>query len=197
MVSSTSPKLSMQSAELSALLQAIAFAADKHRHQRRKDAAATPYINHPIGLMNILCNEAGVTDCVVLMGAVLHDTVEDTDAELADLERQFGPAVADVVRQVTDDKSLPQEVRKQEQVAHAAVATPAAKLVKLADKIHNLRDLVKSPPENWSMERRREYCHWGKQVVDQMRGTHAGLEELFDAIYAEAITLYNESSTVL
>lgn len=56
------------------LLDAIAFAAHKHRDQRRKDEQASPYINHPIALARVLAVEGGVTDRLALLGAVLHDT---------------------------------------------------------------------------------------------------------------------------
>lgn len=172
-------------------LQALTFAAEKHRHQRRKDQEATPYINHPIGLVHILWHEAAVRDPAVLMGALLHDTVEDTDTRFAELEALFGPEVEHIVRQVTDDKSLPKAVRKQLQIDHAAQVSDAAKLVKLADKIYNLRDLVKSPPVGWSETRLWEYCVWSKQVVDRLRGVHPQLEALFDASYSAAVTRFS------
>jgi guanosine-3',5'-bis(diphosphate) 3'-pyrophosphohydrolase len=169
------------------VLRALQFAAHHHRHQRRKDAEATPYINHPITLAHLLSATAGVTDPVVLAAALLHDTVEDTAATLADLEQQFGPEVAAVVAQVTDDKSLPKAVRKQHQIDHAPHLCDRAKLVKLVDKIANLQDLAQSPPQGWTVDRQRDYCHWAKQVVDQLRGTHAELETLFDQTYQGAI----------
>lgn len=180
----------MTSSELGMFLKALSFAATKHRNQRRKDQFATPYINHPIALVNILCLEAGITDPTVLMGALLHDTVEDTDTSFEELTTLFGASVANIVRQVTDDKGLPKAMRKQQQIEHAATASDQAKLVKLADKVHNLRDLVQSPPANWPDSRRLDYCHWSKQVVDQLRGVHAPLEALFDAAYGEAIRRY-------
>lgn len=116
------------------LVAAIAFAADKHRNQRRKDEEASPYINHPIALADVLANEAGVEDERVIVAAVLHDTVEDTETTEQELLRLFGKDVADIVMEVTDDKSLPKEERKRLQVEHAATISRRAKLVKLADK---------------------------------------------------------------
>ncbi len=168
------------------VLDALQFAAWKHRQQRRKDAEATPYINHPIGLLHLLFQEGQVADPIVLMAALLHDTVEDTDTSLTEIHDQFGAAVAAVVAQVTDDKSLPKATRKQLQIEHAPTLCDRAKLVKLADKIHNLRDLFHSPPADWSSERLRNYCAWCKQVVDQLRGVHPALEVLFDQAYAAA-----------
>lgn len=167
------------------LIQAMAFAAAKHRNQRRKDAQASPYINHPIALANVLANEAGVTDEAVLISAVLHDTVEDTDTSPAELAEIFGEDVARIVMEVTDDKSLPKAERKRLQIEHAAQISDQAKLVKLADKICNLRDIVAMPPADWDSERKRDYFNWARRVVDPMRGVHPVLEALFDAAYAE------------
>lgn len=166
------------------LVAAIAFAADKHRNQRRKDHEASPYINHPIALANVLANEAGVEDERVLLAAVLHDTIEDTETTEQELIRLFGTEVADIVMEVTDDKALPKAERKQLQIEHAPHISRRAKLVKLADKICNLRDIAKSPPADWSVERKREYFDWAKAVVDQLRGAHPALEHVFDEAYA-------------
>ena len=142
---------------LPAFIAAAAFAAYKHRDQRRKDAKASPYINHPIALANVLANEAAVSDVIVLMAALLHDTIEDTDTTAEELKNHFGAEVAVLVVQVTDDKKLKKAERKRQQVLHASSLSNQAKLVKLADKICNLRDLAGSPPRDWSLARRREY----------------------------------------
>jgi guanosine-3',5'-bis(diphosphate) 3'-pyrophosphohydrolase len=169
--------------DLGRILDALAFAADKHRHQRRKDQEASPYINHPIELAHILVNEARVTDPLVLIAAVLHDTVEDTDATLDEIAARFGREVSEIVAEVTDDKRLPKDERKRRQVEHAPHASFRAQQVKLADKIGNLRDLAARPPANWDLGRKRDYFDWAKRVVDGLRGRHAALEALFDAAY--------------
>lgn len=166
-------------------LRSLSFAANKHRNQRRKDSARTPYINHPIALVDILLIEAGVTDEAVLIAALLHDTVEDTDTTFEEIEQQFGRVVRDVVAEVTDDKSLPKAVRKQRQIDHAAGLSDRAKLVKLADKISNIRDTASSPPEGWSQTRIDEYLEWGKAVIAPIRGIHPQLEGLFDEAYTK------------
>ncbi|MRR49658.1 MAG: bifunctional (p)ppGpp synthetase/guanosine-3',5'-bis(diphosphate) 3'-pyrophosphohydrolase [Rhodocyclaceae bacterium] len=168
----------------SKLLFALSFAAHKHRDQRRKDAAASPYINHPIALANVLANEGGIDDERVLVAAILHDTIEDTETTEQELTRTFGPDIASIVLEVTDDKALPKAERKQLQIEHAASISRRAKLVKLADKICNLRDIVNSPPADWSPKRKREYFDWAKAVVDQLRGVHPTLEHIFDEAYA-------------
>jgi len=167
-----------------ALVDAIAFAADKHRRQRRKDAEASPYINHPIALARVLTVEAGLTDPVLLAAAVLHDTLEDTETTYEELRERFGATVASVVLEVTDDKTLDKADRKRLQIEHAAGISRRAKLVKLADKICNVRDVASSPPSGWPLERRREYFDWARAVVERMRGTQRKLEKLFDEAYA-------------
>ncbi|MGA7983925.1 MAG: HD domain-containing protein [Burkholderiales bacterium] len=166
------------------LVDAIAFAADKHRRQRRKDAEASPYINHPIALARVLTVEAGLTDPVLLAAAVLHDTLEDTETTFAELRERFGAPVASTVLEVSDDKTLAKADRKRLQIEHAAHISRRAKLVKLADKICNVRDVASSPPHGWPLERRREYFDWARAVVDRMRGTQRKLERLFDEAYA-------------
>ena len=170
-------------ADLRLLLKALAFAAHKHKDQRRKDVDSSPYINHPIALANILCNEGRITDVEVICAALLHDTVEDTDTGPGELVQEFGPAIRDIVMEVTDDKALDKAERKQQQIEHAAGISEQAKLVKLADKISNLRDMADCPPSGWSLQRRQEYFDWAKAVIDELRGVHAPLEAIFDAAY--------------
>jgi guanosine-3',5'-bis(diphosphate) 3'-pyrophosphohydrolase len=168
---------------VSIVLAASAFAAHKHRDQRRKGAEASPYINHPIAVANVLTNEAHITDPVILAAALLHDTIEDTDTTADELAAAFGSEIAAIVLEVTDDKSLPKQERKRLQIEHAAALTEKAKLVKLADKICNVRDMSESPPVDWSPQRKAEYFAWAKQVVDPMRGVCPTLERLFDAAF--------------
>lgn len=167
------------------LLDAVAFAAEKHRHQRRKDAHASPYINHPIALANLLKRE-GVDDVAVLCAALLHDTIEDTRTTPEELRTRFGELVTTIVLEVTDDKTLPKAERKRLQVQHAGSASERAKLVKLADKICNVYDMVVAPPADWPVERKREYLAWARAVVDELRGAHPGLEAIFDEVHERA-----------
>ena len=171
------------------LLRALAFAARKHRDQRRKDALASPYINHPIALADALANEGDVHDTRTLVAALLHDTVEDTDTTFAELEQEFGVEITSIVREVTDDKSLPKLQRKELQVQHAPRLSQSARLVKLADKICNLRDVLAAPPANWSIERRREYFAWVARVRVGLGGVNAELEQVLDGLLADVDTL--------
>ncbi|NXU06464.1 MESH1 pyrophosphohydrolase, partial [Buphagus erythrorhynchus] len=103
--------------EMARLLEAVDFAARKHKEQRRLDPEGTPYINHP-----------------------------DTDTTFSEIEEWFGAEVRRVVEEVTDDKTLPKMERKRLQIERAPVCSRRAKLVKLADKLHNLRDLNRCTP---------------------------------------------------
>jgi guanosine-3',5'-bis(diphosphate) 3'-pyrophosphohydrolase len=176
--------------DLKLLIKALAFAADKHRNQRRKNVEASPYINHPISLADILCSEANVTDVNVICGALLHDTVEDTETTKEELVREFGQQISNIVMDVTDDKTIKGKQRcKQLQIEHAAHISDSAKLVKLADKISNLRDVANDPPDGWDLERRCEYFDWANEVIGKLRGVHPGLEHLFDQAYSERFRL--------
>lgn len=175
--------------QLPLFVKAVAFAADKHRNQRRKDAEASPYINHPIALANVLANEGGVTDVVVLCSAVLHDTIEDTETTPEELTATFGPQITAIVLDVTDDKALEKHERKQRQIEHAPHISTQAKLVKLADKICNLRDILASPPSGWSPERKQDYFDWAAKVVAGVRGVNPELEAAFDRLFARRAEL--------
>lgn len=164
------------------VLRAASFAAHKHRAQRRKDVDASPYINHPLALASVLTSEGQITDAATLCAALLHDTVEDTETTFEELESEF--EIAGIVREVTDDKNLDKPERKKQQIEHAAHASSKAKLVKLADKICNVRDVASSPPAHWPLQRRQEYFDWAKKVIDQLRGVHPTLEAKFDAAFA-------------
>lgn len=168
-----------------AVLRAALFAAQKHRAGTRKGAESSPYINHPLAVAAVLA-EHGVTDAVTLQAALLHDTVEDTETTPAELEEVFGPAVARVVVEVTDDKALAKDERKRVQVEKAPGLSPRAKLVKLGDKICNVRDVTWDPPRGWLLERRIEYVDWTEKVVAGCRGIHASLEACYDRTLADA-----------
>ena len=171
-------------AEIALLMEALAFSAYKHRNQRRKDVDASPYINHPIALARVLAVEGGVSDHKTLVAAILHDTLEDTETSYEELRETFGRIIADTVREVSDDKMLSKADRKRLQVEHAKHLSRRARLVKLADKTCNVRDMASHPPHGWDLARRRAYFDWARQVVDQIRGTHERLEAAFDEAYA-------------
>lgn len=163
------------------LIKALHFAADKHRDQRRKGTEASPYINHPIAVAHMLTEVGGITDVSTLCAAFLHDTVEDTDTTHEQLIELFGETIAQVVAEVTDDKSLSSAERKRHQVEHAPHLSDSAKLVKLADKLCNVNDIVERPPD-WPQWRKDEYIRWASEVVDALRGVNLALEQHFDNV---------------
>ncbi|KAJ9575166.1 hypothetical protein L9F63_025884 [Diploptera punctata] len=150
---------------LRVIIKCINFAAIKHKNQRRKDPEQTPYINHPIGVAKILTEEGNVQDVNIIQAALLHDTVEDTETSFEEIEDEFGSTVCQIVKEVTDDKTLPKAERKRLQIEHAPASSPGAKLVKLADKLYNLRDLERVPPQGWSAERVQEYFNWAQKLL--------------------------------
>jgi guanosine-3',5'-bis(diphosphate) 3'-pyrophosphohydrolase len=166
--------------DLNKLLEAASFAAQRHTGQHRKGDSKEPYINHPLEVANLIANAGGVDDIDVLIAAVLHDTVEDVGVKKDEIAERFGDRVAGIVMEVTDDKSLPKAERKRHQVEHAPHLSREAKVVKLADKISNIRDITNSPPSDWDTQRRREYVEWGEAVVAGLRGSNEGLERTFD-----------------
>jgi (p)ppGpp synthase/HD superfamily hydrolase len=168
------------------LARAADYAARQHSAQRRKGETAEPYINHLTEVAALLAEATGGEDIVLLLGGLLHDTLEDTDATYEDLVQRFGADVAALVAEVTDDKSLPKEERKRLQIEKTPGKSRRAKLLKLADKTSNLRSLVNSPPKAWTEERLRDYVRWADAVVRACRGLNAGLEGVFDAAYREA-----------
>lgn len=168
------------------LLQAAKFAAVKHISQKRKGNDEAPYINHPLEVANILANVGKVVDYDVLIAALLHDTIEDTETTREEIAEMFGESVAKMVLEVTDDKSLPKAVRKQKQIDHAPHLSHGAKQIKLGDKISNIRDVMENSPDGWSIERRREYVEWGEKVVGGLRGANAELENHFDELVNRA-----------
>jgi guanosine-3',5'-bis(diphosphate) 3'-pyrophosphohydrolase len=164
------------------ILKAIRFAAEKHIDQRRKDSKSSPYINHPIQVAETLWTVGEIRDLNLLVASILHDTVEDTGTNPEEIRAEFGEDVLALVLEVTDDKSLPKQERKQLQVETAPHKTHSAKLLKLADKICNVRDILVTPPEDWSLERRQEYLLWTERVVAGLRGVNERLESHYDEL---------------
>jgi guanosine-3',5'-bis(diphosphate) 3'-pyrophosphohydrolase len=172
--------------EIALLIKAYDFAANKHRDQRRKDALESPYINHPIAVAQTLWTTGGIRDSTTLLAGILHDTLEDTDTQAAELEAIFGTSVRAVVEELSDDKSLPKEERKRLQIEQAPKKSQQARLVKLADKICNVRDILQAPPKSWSVDRKIAYIDWAAAVIAGVRGSNPAMEELFDELCRQA-----------
>jgi len=163
------------------IVKASNFAAIKHKTQKRKDPEGTPYINHPLGVAHILTT-AGVEDVEVIVSAILHDTVEDTDTTLDEIEAEFGKSIRGIVAEVTDDKNLVKEERKRLQIVHGPHKSSKAKLVKLADKLYNITDLERATPKGWTEERKQQYFLWSAKVVLGLRGSNQIMEDKIDEV---------------
>jgi len=170
---------------MTAIFDALRFAAVRHSRQRRKDVDGTPYINHPIAVVDTLWRVGGIRHVPTLVAGILHDTVEDTGTTPEELRLLFGEEVERIVLEVTDDKALPKPERKRLQVERAPHKSVPAKCVKLADKICNVRDVTHNPPPNWPLERRREYFDWSERVVEGLCGANPALEDLFERLVRE------------
>jgi GTP diphosphokinase / guanosine-3',5'-bis(diphosphate) 3'-diphosphatase len=180
---SASPNSSAALTSVQATLKAAAFAAEKHAGQKRKGAAAEPYINHLLEVAHLVSTAISEPDTNLIIAALLHDVIEDCGVCMGELAERFGGDVADLVAEVTDDKSLPKAERKRLQVVNAPKKSIRAQMIKLADKISNLRAILSSPPADWSIERRREYVEWAKQVVDGLTAPNPILETEFASLY--------------
>ena len=167
------------------ILAAALFAAEKHAGQKRKGRAAEPYINHLIEVAELVASASPLLDTNLVMAAFLHDTIEDTGVTAQELEQRFGSDVTALVLEATDDKSLPKATRKALQVENARHKSARAQVLKLADKISNLRSLLASPPADWSPERKREYSEWARQVVSGFPSPNRRLLAEFEKVYAE------------
>ncbi len=176
---------SILAAPVQRILAAAKFAAEKHAAQKRKGAAAEPYVNHLIEVAQLIAGSSEGLDTNLVMAGFLHDTIEDTGTTAEELERAFGSDVTALVVEMTDDKSLPKEVRKELQVKDAPHLSVRAQVIKLADKIANLRSILASPPATWSRERQREYFAWARQVVDALSAPNPILKAEFDRTYAK------------
>ena len=172
--------------DLTLFLQALNFSAQKHRDQRRKDSAASPYINHPIEVAFLLWTAGGVHDEAAILAAILHDTIEDTDTTPEEIRALFGDEVLGLVLEMSDDKSLPKKERKLKQIVRSPRLSPHAKQIKLADKICNVHDIAFAPPDGWPLTRRIDYLRWAQNVIDGLRGANPKLEKRFDETLALA-----------
>ncbi|MFN9605929.1 MAG: HD domain-containing protein [Planctomycetota bacterium] len=166
------------------ILHATKFAAEKHAQQRRKNADATPYINHPIEVAEHLARIGGVSDEDVLIAALLHDTIEDTQTNYQEIADLFGIRVASIVLECTDDKSLEKAERKRLQIVNAPKKSPEAKCVKIADKTCNLSSIISDPPNDWSVQRQREYFGWAERVVAGLLGVNDPLDAYVKEVLA-------------
>jgi GTP diphosphokinase / guanosine-3',5'-bis(diphosphate) 3'-diphosphatase len=184
----------MNASQTRQLLKALSFAAEKHRFQKRKDTAGTPYINHPINVALLLSEMGNEDDIDLLIAAILHDTIEDTETTPDEISSAFGDIVRNIVLEVTDDKNLPKEERKRLQIVLAEKKTVAAKKLKLADKICNVLDIINHPPGDWSTERKLNYLTWAEQVLEGLTGANPALEKYLAQVIEDGRKIFNSNT---
>ena len=176
--------------ENSIMIKAAVFAAEKHKYQRRKGFNQIPYINHPLKVADLLI-DCGESESDLLIAAILHDVIEDTDVTETEISENFNSVIAKLVSEVSDNKNLPYTIRKELQVKSAPDLSHNAKLIKIADKICNIRDILNYPLD-WSAERKLAYLDWGLQVVSGCRGLNEKLDQIFDLTFDEGTIQLNK-----
>ena len=175
--------------DVQVVLEAAYFAALKHSGQKRKGVEGEPYVNHVLEVALLVASSTEAPDPTLVAAALLHDTVEDTGVTHADLVERFGQDVADLVMEVTDDKTLEKAERKRRQVENAPKKSERAQAIKLADKISNLRGILTSPPANWDYARKKEYFEWSRQVIGGLRSPNPVLMAEFERTYDRFVEL--------
>lgn len=175
---------------LDILFEALTLAADKHQYQRRSGYERLPYVNHLLKVTDALIRIGRESDPDLLLAAILHDIIEDTDLTEAELAQRFNPHTAAIVAELTDDMALPYEVRKRRQVEAAPALSAAARKIRIADKAGNMRDLIDYPID-WPLAKKQYYVTNAVEVVDQIRGVNPRLEAWFDQIVAEARRVFH------
>lgn len=177
------------SMDLLLVARASDYAARKHALDRRKGAAAEPYINHLAEVALLVAEATRGQDAELIAAAYLHDTLEDTDATFEELAALFGRDVAVTVRDVTNDPDVPSHEKKHWQARMIASKGAAARRIKIADQTSNVLGIIHSPPMDWNEERRRTYVRGAALVVSAAAGTDDFLEARFAEAYREAETM--------
>lgn len=170
------------------VLEAARYATEAHDGAYRKNAKGEPYVVHPLRVAQRLAFH-GYEDSVLLQAAILHDVVEDTETPIGEIEAKFGPLVAALVAEVTDDKTKSQVERKRAQVEHITTISAAAAAIKLSDAIDNLMDLTASTPRGWSVQKVQGYMVWKATIADKIVGMHPHLDSVLSVIFAGKVTV--------
>jgi guanosine-3',5'-bis(diphosphate) 3'-pyrophosphohydrolase len=166
--------------------EAAELAASRHNGQTRKGRGEEPYINHLAEVANMLSVVTNGDDAELVAAGWLHDTIEDSETTHDELAQRFGPRVAGLVEECTDDMSLPKGERRQRQIIDAPKKSPSARLIKIADKVSNIRARIFVSPTNEQRAELADYVAWAEQVVAGCRGGNAMLDALFDEAVANA-----------
>jgi len=158
-------------------MKAIEFAAEKHKYQRRRGYDRLPYINHPIKVANLLI-EIGCGESNLIVSALLHDVLEDTETTVEEIQEHFGTEVLNTVLELTDDMNLPYAERKRLQIEKAPSLSKDARKIKIADKLCNIRDIMEYPLD-WDDPEKMEYLLWSEKTISAVGSSDRSLEKLF------------------
>jgi guanosine-3',5'-bis(diphosphate) 3'-pyrophosphohydrolase len=166
--------------------EAAELAAHRHNGMARKGRGGEPYINHLAEVANLLAAATDGADAELVAAGWLHDSIEDTETTREELAERFSERVASLVVECTDDMSLPKAERRRLQVVDASHKSPSAKLIKIADKISNIRARILPNPSAEERDDLVGYTNWAEQVVAGCRGDNARLDKTFDDAVAKA-----------
>ncbi|MCK5823733.1 MAG: HD domain-containing protein [Bacteroidales bacterium] len=169
------------------IFMAYNYAAQKHKGQVRKGNDKAPYINHPISVVHTLTSTGNVVDNATIIAGILHDVIEDTNTNPNEIAELFSWEIANIVLEISDKKNISSDKRKAMQIFNASKLTHKAKLIRIADKICNVRDIIDFPPRLWNIQRRINYLLWTKKVLDEIKGTHIDLENLYLEVFNEGM----------
>ena len=159
--------------------EALAFATKKHDGQMRKDGV-TPYIVHPIGVADLVA-EYSQDDTyldTMIVAALLHDTLEDTDTSYDELWEKFGDSVADIVDELTSDKEECKRIGKGKYLKiKMQNMSEEALTIKIADRLYNMRDVACMKPEKIQqfIDQNEEIISWLRHNRANLTETHIGL----------------------
>jgi len=173
-------------APLRLVSEAALLAAQRHSGMARKGRGNEPYINHLAEVANLVSEASGGADAELVAAGWLHDIIEDTDTTREELADRFSVRVAALVVEVSDDMGLPKDERRRLQVVGAPHKSPNAKLIKIADKISNIRGRIAPEPSAEERADLADYVGWAEQVVARCRGGNAWLDRTFDEAMAKA-----------
>ena len=164
---------------LSNIFEALEFTAVKHQYLRRGGYDLLPYINHLIKVANLIQQVGLGENTNLMLVAVLHDVVEDTETTPEEIVEKFGPEVGTAVSELSDDMALSYDERKKRQVQNAKDLSDLARVIRIADKICNIRDIMEYPLD-WSLEKKLRYVKNSIEIVDQIKGTNSQLELILE-----------------
>ncbi len=159
------------------VFDALIFGAEKHKAQVRSNLKKTPYIIHPIEVADFVMRIGKVYDKNVLSAALLHDVMDETGTTYEEIENRYGKIVSQYVQEMTVKKELTLKEQKKYQIIQAFHQTPSVAVIKLSDKLSNLKTLAQTPPASWSRDRIDQYFQWAQSVIENLPEANSFLKQ--------------------